>query len=73
MNMEADDLLLERPVVATAAVAAIATVVYAGIQFVLDGAVAPVETAAFVLVFTLVYVGGNRYLRGRAADGDPEE
>lgn len=75
MNMEADDILVERPVVATAIVAAVATVAYVGIQLALGDAVAPVETVLFVVVFTVVYVAGNRYLRDRAReDADrPEE
>ncbi|MFB6087203.1 MAG: hypothetical protein ABEJ85_01680 [Haloarculaceae archaeon] len=65
MNMEADDVLFERPVVATGLVALVAAIAYIGIQLVVDGAVAPVETATFVVVFTLVYVGGDRLLRRR--------
>jgi hypothetical protein len=72
MDMEADDILRERPVLATAAVAAVSALAYVAVQVVLDGVVDPVETAIFVLVFTLVYVGGNRYLRGRAADESAE-
>ncbi len=64
--MEADAVLEERPVVATVVVALVATVAYAGIQLVGDGSVAVAETASFVLVFTLVYVAGARYLRDRA-------
>ncbi|PSQ04801.1 hypothetical protein BRC92_03810 [Halobacteriales archaeon QS_4_69_31] len=70
--MEADDILRERPVLATAAVAAVSALAYVAVQVVLDGVVDPVETAMFVLVFTLVYVGGNRCLRGRAADESAE-
>jgi predicted membrane-bound dolichyl-phosphate-mannose-protein mannosyltransferase len=66
MNMEADDIAVDRPAVATAVVALVAAVAYVGIQLAVDGQVAPVETATFVVVFTLVYVGGNRYLRRRA-------
>jgi hypothetical protein len=72
MDMEADDILRERPVLATAAVAAVSALAYVAVRVVLDGVVDPVETAIFVLVFTLVYVGGNRYLRGRAADESAE-
>ena len=72
MDMEADDILRERPVLATAAVAAVSALAYVAVQVVLGGVVDPVETAIFVLVFTLVYVGGNRYLRGRAADESAE-
>jgi hypothetical protein len=72
MDTEADDILRERPVLATAAVAAVSALAYVAVQVVLDGVVDPVETAIFVLVFTLVYVGGNRYLRGRAADESAE-
>ncbi|WP_123535060.1 hypothetical protein [Halosimplex salinum] len=70
MNVDADEFIDERPAAATAVVAAVATAAYAGIQLVLDGEVALAETAAFVLIFTLVYVGGNRYLQSRGADGD---
>jgi len=66
--MEADDILVEQPVLATAIVAAGAALAYVGVQFVLDGAIAPVETAVFVVVFTAVYVLGNRYLRRRTGD-----
>ena len=72
MNMEADDIVVERPVVATVLVAAVAAVAYVGIQLLLDGAIAPVETAVFVVVFTAVYVGGNRVLRRRVRGGDAE-
>jgi membrane protein implicated in regulation of membrane protease activity len=65
MNMEADDVVVDRPVLATALVAAVAAIAYVGIQVVLGDAVAPLETAVFVVVFTTVYVAGNRYLRGR--------
>jgi len=65
MNMKSDDIAVERPVLATVVVAAVATVAYVGVQLVLDGAVAPAETAAFVLIFTLVYVAGVRFLRER--------
>lgn len=68
MNTEAEDILVERPVVATAVVAAVAAVAYAGIQLALGDAVAPVETVLFVVVFTVVYVAGSRYRR-RARDG----
>ena len=70
--MEADDIVVERPVVATVLVAAVAAVAYVGIQLLLDGAIAPVETAVFVVVFTAVYVGGNRVLRRRVRGGDAE-
>jgi len=69
MNTDVDDLVLEQPLVATALVAAIATVVYVGLQVAMDGAISPVETAIFTVVFTLVYVGGN-YLLRRNADGE---
>ena len=72
MDMEADDILRERPVLATAAVAAVSALAYVAVRVVLDGGVDPEETAIYVLVFTLVYVGGNRYLRGRAADESAE-
>ncbi|QLH76348.1 hypothetical protein HZS55_03085 [Halosimplex rubrum] len=68
MNMESDDIAVERPVLATVVVAAVAAVAYVGVQLVLDGAVAPAETASFVLIFTLVYVAGARYLRERTND-----
>jgi len=68
MNMESDDIAVERPVLATVVVAAVATVAYVGVQLVLDGAVAAAETASFVLIFTLVYVGGSRYLRERTSE-----
>jgi predicted membrane-bound dolichyl-phosphate-mannose-protein mannosyltransferase len=70
MNMESDDIAVERPVLATVVVAAVATVAYVGVQLALDGAVAPAETASFVLIFTLVYVAGSRYLRERTSEGD---
>jgi membrane protein implicated in regulation of membrane protease activity len=75
MNMEADDVLVEQPVLATAIVAAGAAAAYVGVQVVLDGGVAPLETAVFVVVFTAVYVLGNRYMRQRADDsgGDGDE
>jgi membrane protein implicated in regulation of membrane protease activity len=72
MNMEADDVLVEQPLLATTIVAAGAAVAYAGVQLALDGAVAPLETAVFVVVFTAVYVLGNRYLRRRERDGTTE-
>jgi len=65
MNMDADDVVLDRPVLAAAVVATVAAVAYVGIQLVLGESVAPLETAVFVVVFTVVYVAGNRYLRGR--------
>jgi membrane protein implicated in regulation of membrane protease activity len=65
MNMDADDVVLDRPVLATAVVAAVAAVAYVAIQVVLGESVAPLETAVFVVVFTVVYVAGNRYLRRR--------
>mgnify|MGYP007008814846 CR=1 FL=1 len=68
--MESDDIAVERPILATAVVAAVATVAYVGVQLVLDGAVAAAETAAFVLIFTVVYVAGARYLRERPSDSD---
>ncbi|QPV64749.1 hypothetical protein I7X12_09155 [Halosimplex litoreum] len=70
MNMESDDIAVERPVLATVVVAAVATVAYLGVQLALDGAVAPAETASFVLIFTLVYVAGSRYLRERTDGSD---
>ena len=72
MNMEADDVAVERPVVATALVAGVAAVAYVGIRLVLGRGIAPVETAVFVVVFTAVYVGGNRVLRRRVRGGDAE-
>lgn len=68
MNMEADDLVVERPVASTLLVAAVATVAYVALQLVLDGVVAPLETVVFVALFTVVYVGGNWVLRQRAGD-----
>jgi len=70
MNMDADDVVLDRPVLATAVVAVVAAIAYVGIQVVLGEAIAPVETAVFVVVFTAVYVAGNRYLRGRERADD---
>ena len=70
MNMEADDVVVERPVVATALVAGVAAVAYVGIRLVLGRGIAPVETAVFVVVFTAVYVGGNWVLRRRAREDD---
>jgi len=72
MNMEADDVVVERPVVATALVAGVAAVAYVGIRLVLGRGIAPVETAVFVVVFTAVYVGGNRVLRRRVRGGDAD-
>jgi len=72
MNTECADLVLDRPALATAVVAAVATVAYLAIQLVLDGAVAPVETAAFALIFTVVYVGGNWYLGRQAREAATE-
>ena len=69
MNMDADDIVLERPVIATFIVALVAALTYVGIQLALDGSVAPAETASFVLIFTIIYVAGNRFLRERAEDG----
>ena len=63
--MEADDVVVDRPVLATAVVAVFATVAYVGVQVAFGDSVAPLETAIFVVVFTAVYVAGNRYLRGR--------
>ena len=70
--MEADDVVVERPVVATALVAGVAAVAYVGIRLVLGRGIAPVETAVFVVVFTAVYVGGNRVLRRRVRGGDAD-
>ncbi|MFC7140782.1 hypothetical protein ACFQMA_13240 [Halosimplex aquaticum] len=69
MNVDVDAVVDERPVVATALVALVATAAYAGIQLVFDSSVAVAETASFGLIFTLVYVAGNRYLR----DGEGEQ
>jgi len=63
MNMEADDLLVDYPLGATVLVAAVATLAYVVLQLVLDGSVAALETAVFVVIFTAFYVGGNWYLR----------
>jgi len=68
MNMEADSVVAERPVVATVLVAVVATVAYVAIQLVLDGSVSPVETAVFTAVFTLVYVGGNYLLQRNGSE-----
>lgn len=46
----------QRPLVTVAVAAIVATVVYLVIQLVLDGQIDLVETGAFVLVFTGVYV-----------------
>ncbi|WP_415379669.1 hypothetical protein [Halosimplex sp. TS25] len=73
MNVEADAVVEERPIVATALVAIVATAVYAGIQLVVDGSVAVAETASFVLIFTLVYVAGNRYLRDSGDGSQPAD
>lgn len=73
MNMESDDIAVERPVLATVVVAVVATVAYLGVQLAFDGVVALAETASFVLIFTLVYVAGSRYLRDGAADADDAE
>ena len=67
--MEADDVVVEQPALAVALVAVVATAVYVGLQVLLDGSVAPVETAIFTAVFTLVYVGGNYLLRRDEVDG----
>lgn len=79
MQLNTDPLVADHPVASTVLVAAVATLVYAGLQIVLDGAVATVETAIFVLVFTAVYVGGTWFLRTRrdvegagAAIADPD-
>lgn len=76
MNMESAEIL-DRPVVSTAIVAVVAALVYVGIQLALDGAVAPVETATFVGIFTAIYVGGNWVLReqilGDADDGPDDD
>jgi hypothetical protein len=68
MNMESDDIVLERPVLATAAVALVAAVADVGMQLALDGEIVPVQTAIFVVVFTAVYIGGTYLLRRRNAD-----
>jgi len=73
MNMAADDIVVERPVVSTVLVAAVATLVYVVLQLLLDGFVDVVETAAFVGIFTVVYVGGNWLLRRRAAASSESE
>jgi len=70
MNMDADDVVLDRPFLATAVVAAVAAIAYVGLQVVLGEALAPLETAVFVVVFTAVYVAGNRYLRRRERAND---
>ncbi|ACV12379.1 hypothetical protein Huta_2212 [Halorhabdus utahensis DSM 12940] len=49
------DVPAEKPAVAVAISAVVATVVYLAIQLVMDGSINPVETAAFVIVFTGVY------------------
>ena len=72
MNMEADDVVVDHPVLAPAVVAVFATVAYVGVQVVFGDAVAPLETAVFVVVFTAVYVAGNRYLRGRQRSSEED-
>lgn len=71
--MDADDIVVEQPVVATALVAVVATVVYVGLQLAMDGEISPVETAIFTGIFTLVYVGGNYLLRRNADESDVDE
>lgn len=61
-----DGLPAERPVVAVAVAAVVATVVYLAIQLVMDGSIELVETAAFAIVFTGVYVA-FLYLRRQYA------
>jgi len=73
MHTAADDIVVERPVVSTVLVAAVATLVYVVLQLLLDGFVDVVETAAFVGIFTVVYVGGNWLLRRRAAASSESE
>ncbi|WP_136688223.1 hypothetical protein [Halorhabdus amylolytica] len=61
----------DRPFVAVAIAAVVATVVYLAIQLAMDGRIDFVETAAFVIVFTGVYVA-FLYLR-RQLSGDKGE
>ncbi|WP_181685708.1 hypothetical protein [Halorhabdus salina] len=51
-----EGLPAQRPIVAIILAAVVATVVYLAIQLAMDGAVELVETAAFGIVFTGVYV-----------------
>ncbi|WP_135666314.1 hypothetical protein [Halorhabdus rudnickae] len=61
-----EGLPAERPVVAVAIAAVVATVVYLAIQLAMDGQIDVVETAAFAIVFTGVYVA-FLYLRRQFA------
>ncbi|QGN06336.1 hypothetical protein Hrd1104_02855 [Halorhabdus sp. CBA1104] len=51
-----EGLPAQRPLVAIGLAAVVATVVYLAIQLAMDGTVELVETAAFTIVFTGVYV-----------------
>ena len=57
----------ERPALTLIAVAAVATLVYAGFQLVADGGVDPLETAVFAVVFAAV-LAGTSLLRERLAE-----
>lgn len=59
----------ERPILAIALAAVVATVVYLAIQLAMDGRVDPIETAAFAVIFTGVYVA-FLYLRRKLADAE---
>jgi len=58
----------ERPLLAVGLSAVVATVVYLAIQLAMDGRIDPVETVAFAIVFTGVYVA-FLYLRRQLASG----
>lgn len=72
MNVETGEIVVERPVVSAVIVALVAAVAYVGIQLVFDGAIAPLEAATFVAIFTVVYAGGNWMLRKRVLESQNE-
>lgn len=63
------EVLDEYPVVGFAAVVAVASIAYAAITFLLDGAVNVVATAVFAVVFAAVYVGFSWYVDRRDGGG----
>jgi hypothetical protein len=63
-----EGLPAQRPLLAVAIAAVVATVVYTAIQLVMEGGVDVIETAAFVIVFAGVYVA-FLYLRRQYLSG----
>lgn len=64
-----DGVAAERPIVAIAIAAVVATVVYLALQLTTDGQIDLVETMAFTTVFTGVYVS-FLYFRRQLSDDE---